>query len=103
MEKGRFRWPEAAGQEAKVTLSHEELMQLLGGIDLTQTRRRAWHRVTGGYRWRSVEENGSEGFDYFPAPDCSFRSAFAGRFKPKNASPFQRVPVTATAIALSEV
>jgi len=47
LEKGRFRWPEATGQEAKVTLSHEELMLLIGGIDLTQTRRRPWHRVSG--------------------------------------------------------
>jgi transposase len=46
LEKGRFRWPEAASEEAKVTLSHEELALLLGGIDLAQTRRRAWHRVT---------------------------------------------------------
>ena len=46
LEKGRFRWPEAAGGECKVVLSHEELMLLLGGIDLTQTRPRAWHRVT---------------------------------------------------------
>jgi transposase len=46
LEKGRFRWPEAAGEETKVILRHEELMLLLGGIDLTQTRRRAWHRVT---------------------------------------------------------
>jgi len=46
LEKGRFRWPEAAGGEAKVTLSHEELMLLVGGIDLTQTRRRPWHRVS---------------------------------------------------------
>jgi transposase len=37
LEKGRLRWPETAG---------EELMLLLGGIDLTQTRRREWHRVT---------------------------------------------------------
>ena len=47
LEKGRFRWPEAAGEAAKATLTHEELMLLLGGIDLAQTRRRAWHRVTG--------------------------------------------------------
>jgi len=47
LERGRFRWPEATGQEAKVTLSHEELILLIGGIDLTQTRRRAWHRVSG--------------------------------------------------------
>ena len=46
LEKGRFRWPDAEGGESKITLSHEELMLLLGGIDLAQTRRRAWHRVT---------------------------------------------------------
>jgi transposase len=46
LEKGRFRWPEAGSEEVKVTLSHEEFTLLLGGIDLAQTRRRAWHRVT---------------------------------------------------------
>jgi len=46
LEKGRFRWPEAGGEEVKVTLSHEEFTLLLGGIDLAQTRRRASHRVT---------------------------------------------------------
>ena len=46
LEKGRFRWPETADQAAKVILSHEELMLLIGGIDLGQTKRRAWHRVT---------------------------------------------------------
>ena len=46
LEKGRFRWPEAQAEESKLVLSHEELTLLLGGIDLTQTRRRAWHRVT---------------------------------------------------------
>jgi transposase len=46
LEKGRFRWPEAADEQAKLTLSHEELMLLVGGIDLTQTRRRSWHRVS---------------------------------------------------------
>jgi transposase len=46
LDKGRFRWPEAADEESKIVLSHEELMLLLGGIDLAQTRRRAWHRVT---------------------------------------------------------
>jgi transposase len=46
LEKGRFCWPEATGTETKVTLSHEELMLLVGGIDLKQTRRRAWHRIT---------------------------------------------------------
>ena len=46
LEKGRFRWPEAGEEGNKITLSHEELMLLLGGIDLAQTSRRAWHRVT---------------------------------------------------------
>lgn len=45
LEKGRFRWPAADGEENKIVLSHEELMLLLGGIDLAQTKRRAWHRV----------------------------------------------------------
>jgi transposase len=44
LEKGRFRWPEATGGEAKVVLSHEELALLLSGIDVSQTRRRRWYR-----------------------------------------------------------
>jgi transposase len=44
LEKGRFRWPEAAGGEVKVVLSHEDLALLLGGIDLAQTKRRRWYR-----------------------------------------------------------
>ena len=44
LEKGRFRWPEAVGGQAKVVLSHEELALLLGGIDLAETRRRRWYR-----------------------------------------------------------
>jgi transposase len=45
LEKGRFRWPEAAGGETKVVLSQEELTLLLGGIDLAQTKRRRWYRT----------------------------------------------------------
>jgi transposase len=44
LEKGRFRWPEAGGGQARVALTHEELALLLGGIDLAQTRRRRWYR-----------------------------------------------------------
>jgi transposase len=44
LEKGRFRWPEAASGETKVALSHAELTLLLGGIDLTRTQRRPWYR-----------------------------------------------------------
>lgn len=44
LEKGRFRWPEAAGKETRVTLRQEELALLVGGIDLAATRRRRWYR-----------------------------------------------------------
>ena len=46
LEKGRFRWPEAIGGEAKIILSREEFTLLLGGLDLLQTRQRAWYRIT---------------------------------------------------------
>jgi hypothetical protein len=36
----------AADQSDQVTLSHEELSLLLGGIDLTRTRRKDWYRKT---------------------------------------------------------
>jgi transposase len=45
LEKGRFRWPEAGGEQLKLTVSHEEMALLLGGIDLNQTQRRRWHRI----------------------------------------------------------
>jgi transposase len=44
LEKGRFRWPEAASGETGVTLSHEELALLVGGIDLAAARPRRWYR-----------------------------------------------------------
>ena len=44
LSRGRFCWPQPRAGEVKVVLSHEELAMLLGGIDLSQARRRAWHR-----------------------------------------------------------
>jgi transposase len=44
LERGRFRWPEAGSGQAKVALTHAELVLLLGGIDLAETRRRRWYR-----------------------------------------------------------
>ena len=44
LERCRFRWPKAEG--AKVLLNHHELTLLLDGIDLIETRRRPWHRVS---------------------------------------------------------
>jgi transposase len=46
LERGRFSWPLAGDGSDRVTLSHEELSLLLGGIDLTQTRQKNWYRVT---------------------------------------------------------
>jgi transposase len=45
LEKGRFRWPQVASEQMKVVLSQEELMLLLGGIDLSQAEHRRWYRV----------------------------------------------------------
>jgi len=44
LERGCFRWPESDAEQAKVVLTHEELAMLLGGMDLTQVRRRPWYR-----------------------------------------------------------
>ena len=46
LERGRFSWPLAGDGSDRVTLSHEELSLLLGGIDLTRTRRKEWYRKT---------------------------------------------------------
>jgi transposase len=55
LEKGRFRWPEIRTGEMKVTLTHEELVLLLGGIDLASTRRRAWYRASAGEAQKSSD------------------------------------------------
>jgi transposase len=44
LDKGCFRWPDADSTVKTILLTHEELALLLGGIDLKQTSRRAWHR-----------------------------------------------------------
>jgi transposase len=44
LEKGRFRWPPVTSGQSRVALSHEELAMLLGGIDLSAGKRRAWYR-----------------------------------------------------------
>ena len=46
LERGRFSWPPPGDQPDRVTLSYEELSLLLGGIDLTRTRRKDWYRKT---------------------------------------------------------
>jgi transposase len=44
LERGRFSWPTQAQASACVTLSPEEFALLIGGIDLSQTRRKNWYR-----------------------------------------------------------
>ena len=46
LDRGRFRWPEGDRESVQVTLTAEELVLLLGGIDLRHTERRRWHRVS---------------------------------------------------------
>jgi transposase len=48
LERGCFRWPAAEAGQTKITLSHEEMALLLGGIDLAGSRRRAWFRKVVG-------------------------------------------------------
>jgi len=40
LEKGTFKWPEA--HDEVLELTSEELMLLLGGIDLQETKKRRW-------------------------------------------------------------
>jgi transposase len=45
LEKGRYSWPSQREEASTcVTLSHEEFALLIGGIDLSQTRRKNWYR-----------------------------------------------------------
>jgi len=44
LEKGRFSWPEAAEGCEGVKLAREDLVLLLGGIELDRTRRKGWYR-----------------------------------------------------------
>jgi transposase len=44
LEKGCFSWPVEAGDGMKASINGEELAMLLGGIDLSRTRRKTWWR-----------------------------------------------------------
>jgi len=48
LEKGCFSWPRDLSAGARVSINGEELALLLGGIDLSQTRRKTWWRVEPG-------------------------------------------------------
>jgi len=57
LEKGRFSWPNANEQAARAMINGEELSLLLGGIDLSKTRRRSWWRKEPG--WEQTEKTGA--------------------------------------------
>lgn len=42
LERGTFAWP-AADDEARVEMRSRDLLLLLSGVDLAQTRRRRWY------------------------------------------------------------
>jgi transposase len=44
LEKGRFSWPSSTEASVCVTLSQEAFSLLIGGIDLSQIRRKNWYR-----------------------------------------------------------
>ena len=44
LERGRFSWPAQGDENGKLHLSQEQLTLLIGGIELTKTRRKDWYR-----------------------------------------------------------
>lgn len=44
LEKGRFSWPQETEQTPKAAINQHELAMLLGGLDLSRTRRKTWWR-----------------------------------------------------------
>ena len=68
LSKGRFRWPAPPVGEVKVVLSHEELAMLLGGIDLSQTRSRAWYRSKMDNNGVGSDRINTAGNDCIPQP-----------------------------------
>jgi transposase len=44
LEKGCFSWPSHEDQRARLSVSHEEMALLLGGIEVGTTRRKNWYR-----------------------------------------------------------
>lgn len=44
LERGRFAWPAGTDGRKRITMRPEELILLLNGIDLRETRARKWFR-----------------------------------------------------------
>ena len=48
LAKGTFAWPHVEPGQARVELEAEQLSWILGGLDLSQAKRRTWWRRTPG-------------------------------------------------------
>jgi len=44
LEKGRFSWPAEGDEQGRVRMSSEELTLLVGGIELSRSRKKEWYR-----------------------------------------------------------
>jgi transposase len=44
LEKGRFSWPAQGDNQGRVRMSSEELTLLVGGIELSRSRKKEWYR-----------------------------------------------------------
>jgi len=44
LEKGRFSWPAQGDDQGRVRMSSEELTLLVGGIELSRSRKKEWYR-----------------------------------------------------------
>jgi len=46
LEKGRFAWPQTTGEQSTVAMTTAQWTMLIDGVDLSQTRSKAWHRIS---------------------------------------------------------
>jgi transposase len=44
LEKGRFSWPAQGDDQGRVRMSSEELRLLVGGIELSRSRKKEWYQ-----------------------------------------------------------
>jgi transposase len=44
LERGTFAWPNAKDGAKRIVIHHDELAALLGGLDISRAKRRAWYR-----------------------------------------------------------
>jgi transposase len=44
LARGTFAWPAPHGDAKRIVVRHDELAALLGGLDLSKSKRREWYR-----------------------------------------------------------